>query len=75
MTKTEFVEYLMDKLSYAYCDNCGCDDDECDGCHRKYQNWKLAQHTAEEIADVAFASPFAAQQELFEKYCELIKEK
>lgn len=71
MTKDEFIEYLMNKLSYAYCDNCGCDDDECDGCHRKYQNWKLGRHTAEEIADVAFA----AQQELFEKICVLVKKK
>ena len=30
-------EILLKKLSYAYCDNCGTED--CDGCHRKMQNW------------------------------------
>ena len=38
-------------LSYAYCDNCGTDEDYCDECHRKYQNWCLSEATAEGIAE------------------------
>ena len=52
-TKKEIIEILVDELCYAYCDNCGnkMDEDLCDGCHRKYQNWKLGKKAAEKIAD------------------------
>lgn len=47
------IKILTDELNYAYCDNCWFAEDEtfkgCDDCHRKYQNWALAKHTAEEI--------------------------
>lgn len=42
-------EILLEKLSYAYCDNCGTED--CDDCHRKYQNWSLSPKVAEEIVN------------------------
>ena len=55
--KEKIAKILTDELSYCYCDNCEfgnwdkCQDTRCDDCHRKYQNWRLSQNTAEEIAD------------------------
>lgn len=49
MNKQQIVDILLDELSYAYCDNCGTEN--CDDCHRKYQNWSLGKGTAETIAD------------------------
>lgn len=46
--KEKIKEILLEKLSYAYCDNCGTED--CDGCHRKMQNWSLSPATAEELS-------------------------
>lgn len=52
MTKREkIINYLVNKLNYAYCDNCGTDDRYCDDCHRKYQNWSLSEATAADIVD------------------------
>lgn len=45
---------LHTDLNYAYCDNCGTreiDKDGCEDCHRKYQNWCLAKHTSDDLAD------------------------
>ena len=44
---------LEEELNYAYCDNCKHDtgDDECEDCHRKYQNWALGEDTAVNIAE------------------------
>ena len=44
---------LEEELSYAYCDNCKHDtgDDECEDCHRKYQNWALSRESAVNIAE------------------------
>ena len=44
---------LEEELSYVYCDNCkyGMEDDECEGCHRKYQNWALSEDSAVNIAE------------------------
>lgn len=44
---------LKDELCYAYCDNCKheLEDDECENCHRKYQNWALGEDAALYIAD------------------------
>ena len=52
-TKEEITRILVDALSYAYCDNCGNSDDEevCEYCDRKGQNWRLGEHAAEKIAD------------------------
>lgn len=50
-------EILINNLCYCYCDNCEYgnwdkyQDNECDDCHRKYQNWKLSSDTAAEIAE------------------------
>lgn len=55
--KNKITEILMDELCYCYCDNCEFgnwdkyQDRECDGCHRKYQNWRLSENTARIIAD------------------------
>lgn len=54
--KDKIIELLMNELCYAYCDNCkGGELDEpdnyCDDCHRKSQNWALAEHTAKELAN------------------------
>lgn len=55
LNKEEAVEYLMDRLNYAYCDNClgneVGDEDYCDDCHRKYQNWALGKAVAEQIVN------------------------
>lgn len=54
MSRIEDVitNYLVDKLSYAYCDNCNNQDEpeNCDECHRKYQNWCLSEKTARVMA-------------------------
>jgi len=53
-SEKEIAEFLLNKLSYAYCDNCkgsdSSDKDFCDDCHRKYQNWALRKCTAEKLA-------------------------
>ena len=46
--KEKIKETLLEKLSYAYYDNCGTED--CDDCHRKMQNWSLSPATAEELS-------------------------
>ena len=40
------AEIMTAALSYAYCDNCGTEEQYCDECHRKYQNWSLNEGTA-----------------------------
>ena len=44
---------LEEELSYVYCNNCkhGMVDDECEECHRKYQNWALSEDSAVTIAE------------------------
>lgn len=51
--KEKAIEILTDELSYAYCDNCanGISFENCDDCHRKYQNWALDKDTAAYIID------------------------
>lgn len=55
--REKIVEFLLNRLSYAYCDNCkgrddGIDSDSfCDCCYRKYQNWALGKNTAEYLAN------------------------
>lgn len=49
--KEKIIEILLNTLSYAYCDNCGQEGEECEWCHRKYQNWKLGRQTAEKMTD------------------------
>ena len=43
---------LEEQLSYVYCNNCkhNLEDDECESCHRKYQNWALSEDSAVNIA-------------------------
>lgn len=53
-TVEEISDYLFTELNYAYCDNCdnyNLTDHECDGCHRKSQNWCLSRNTADWMAD------------------------
>ena len=45
------AEIMTAALSYAYCDNCGTEEQYCDECHRKYQNWSLNEGTAAEIVE------------------------
>ena len=55
--KEKIIKILIDELYYCYCDNCEYgnwdkyQDNECDGCYRKYQNWKLSTNTAAQIAE------------------------
>ncbi len=55
--KEKIKNILINELCYCYCDNCEYSDwdkyqdDECEGCYRKYQNWKLSSDTAAEIAE------------------------
>lgn len=57
-SKEKIVNILMNTLNYCYCDNCKYSDDNiygdqfCESCHRKYQNWALAEHTAKDLASV-----------------------
>ena len=49
------VKILTNELYYCYCDNCKFSDwdkyqdEECDGCYRKYQNWALSEDAARSI--------------------------
>lgn len=45
------AEIMTAVLSYAYCDNCGTEEQYCDECHRKYQNWSLNEGTAAGIVE------------------------
>ena len=47
------IKILTDELCYAYCDNCAnsINIENCDDCHRKYQNWALDKNTAADIVD------------------------
>lgn len=55
--KEKIVNILINELCYCYCDNCEYgnwdkyQDDQCEDCHRKYQNWKLSSDTAAQIAE------------------------
>ena len=50
------AKILTDELCYCYCDNCEFgdwnkyQDTRCDNCYRKYQNWRLSEDTAKELA-------------------------
>lgn len=52
----KIIKILTDELCYCYCDNCEFgdwdkyQDRKCDGCYRKYQNWRLSEDTAKSIA-------------------------
>ena len=50
--KSKISQLLIDTLNYAYCDNCGKGErkESCD-CYRKYQEWELASHTANTLAE------------------------
>lgn len=52
--KEKIINILINELCYCYCNNCEYGNwdkyyNECDDCHRKYQNWKLATQIAEQI--------------------------
>ncbi len=52
----KITKILTDALPYCYCDNCEFSnwekyqDEECEECYRKYQNWRLSEDTAKSIA-------------------------
>ena len=53
----KIIEILLDELSYAYCDNCGTEsENDCEFCHRKYQNWSLGKNTAKTLAKKIIAA-------------------
>lgn len=48
------IDAVYDAFSYAYCDNCEKEmneenEDSCEDCHRKYQNWSASKKTIERI--------------------------
>lgn len=55
--KEKIINILINELNYCYCDNCEYNDYQkygdkyCDGCYRKYQNWRLSSDTAAQIAE------------------------
>ena len=55
--KEKIINILINELYYCDCDNCEYNnwdkyqDNECDFCYRKYQNWKLSTDTAAKIAE------------------------
>lgn len=51
LDKEKAAEIMTAALSYAYCDNCGTEEQYCDECHRKYQNWSLNEGTAAGIVE------------------------
>ena len=52
----KIAKILTDELYYCYCDNCEFGNwdkyqgTRCDNCYRKYQNWRLSENTAKELA-------------------------
>jgi methionyl-tRNA synthetase len=44
---------ISEAFSYAYCDNCNNSDslDNCEDCHRKYQNWKASKEICNILAE------------------------
>lgn len=52
LDKDKAAEIMTAALSYAYCDNCGTEEQYCDECHRKYQNWSLNEGTAAGIVEI-----------------------
>lgn len=50
--KQQAIDAIYNTFSYAYCNNCennGKDNDSCDECHRKYQNWAASRNTIESV--------------------------
>ena len=48
--KQQAIDAIYNTFSYAYCNNCennGKDNDSCDECHRKYQNWAASRKVIE----------------------------
>lgn len=60
---------IYNELCYMYCDNCRNAEldvekreEACEFCYRKYNNWGVAKHTADEIAE-KIAEELAEEQE------------
>lgn len=56
MTKEEASKLIYNELDYAYCDNCRNSEsegynDNCDECHRKYNNWAVSKEVCDELAE------------------------
>lgn len=61
-TKQIVADTIYNYIDYMYCDTCrfhteiDCSTPEslynpCEDCHRKYNGWAIAKHTAEDLAD------------------------
>ena len=51
-TKQAAIDAIYNTFCYAYCDNCENstkDDDSCEDCHRKYQNWRASKDVIEKV--------------------------
>lgn len=46
--KDKIKKYLINKLSYVYCDT--CDGEHCEDCERKSMNWGISENYAECLA-------------------------
>lgn len=46
--KDKIKKYLINKLSYIYCDT--CDGEHCEDCERKSMNWGISENYAECLA-------------------------
>ena len=49
--KQDAIDAIYKAFSYAYCDNCenGMNEDLCQDCYRKYQNWSASKKTVEKV--------------------------
>ena len=50
------IEAIYEEFDYAYCDNCDnndkpfdYDNNPCEDCHRKYQNWAASRKSVERV--------------------------
>ena len=52
-TAKEISDIIYESLGYAYCDNCrnAWDENNCDDCHRKYQNWAISREHCDHLAE------------------------
>ena len=51
--KEKISEYIANEFSAVYCETCEFDlySEWCEGCHRKYMNWRVSIKEADKVAD------------------------
>ena len=73
--KQQAIDAIYNTFSYAYCNNCennGKDNDSCDECHRKYQNWAASRDTIESVINaLPSAQPENTAPKTFEEQMNL----